>query len=116
MLQLSNTGKLFWSIYLGMIYTWMKRFHTFFEFKRYGELQETKNISYVILFLKKGGKNFHDTWCFKTGLPDFQKLVLTMLRNFEPRPPPIWQYRDYINFGKRDFEMLLASNTVQIFT
>ena len=46
-------------------------------------------------------------WHNTTGLSDFQKLVVTILRiSFEPLPPKIIKYRNYKNFDEDKFRFL----------
>ena len=56
----------------------------------------------IDLFLTNGASSFYNTCVFETGLSDFQKLVLTLLRSkFESLPPP---YRIYTQFNKDEFK------------
>ena len=42
---------------------------------------------------------------YETGLYDFHKLFVTILRtSFEPLPPKIIKYRNYKNFDKDKFD------------
>ena len=55
-----------------------------------------ENPSCIDLFLTNCPRSFHNTCLYETGLSDFHKLVVTILRtSFEPLPPKIIKYRNY---------------------
>ena len=52
-------------------------------------------------------RSFHNTCLYETGLSDFHKLVVTILRtSFKPLPPKIIKYRNYKNFDEDEFRFL----------
>ena len=69
--------------------------------------------SCIDLFLTNCRKNFESTLTIETGLLDFHKLIVTILRvKHEEVPPKIIQYRDYKNFDStRFFEKLQVRHT-----
>ena len=66
------------------------------------------NPSCIDLYQTNCPKRFESTLTIKTGLPDFNKLIVTVLKvKHEKVPPKIIQYRDYKNFDStRFFEKL----------
>ena len=64
--------------------------------------------SYIDLYLTKCPKIFESTLTTETGISDFHKLIVTVLKvKHEKVPPKIIQYRDYKNFDlTRFFEKL----------
>ena len=66
-----------------------------------------ENPSCIDLFLTNCPRGFHSTCLYETGLSDFHKLVVTILRtSFEPLPPKIIKYRNYKNFDEDKFRIL----------
>ena len=66
-----------------------------------------ENPSCIDLFLTNCSRGFHSTCLYETGLSDFHKLVVTILRtSFEPLPPKIIKYRNYKNFDEDEFRFL----------
>ena len=66
-----------------------------------------ENPSCIDLFLTNCPRSFHNTCLYETGLSDFHKLVVTILRtSFEPLPPKIIKYRNYKNFDEDEFRFL----------
>ena len=65
------------------------------------------------LYLINCPKSFGSTLTIETGLSDFHKLIVTVLKvKHEKVPPKIIQYRDYKNFDStRFFEKLQARLT-----
>ena len=56
--------------------------------------------SCIDLFLTSTIRSFQETQVFETGLSDFHKLVVTVLKsNFPKLPPNIIIYRSYKNFS-----------------
>ena len=57
------------------------------------------NPSCIDLFLTNTIRSFQETQVFETGLSDFHKLVVTVLKSTFPKSPPkIITYRSYKNF------------------
>ena len=69
--------------------------------------------SCIDLFLKNCPKSFESTLSIETGLSDFYKLIVTILKvKRENIPPKIIQYRRYKNFGlTRFYEKLPLRHT-----
>ena len=60
--------------------------------------------STIDLFITNSPKSFIGTNVFETGLSDFHKLIVTVLKvTFEKVPPRIIHYRDYKNFNNSFF-------------
>ena len=63
-------------------------------------LKNPNNPSCIDLFLTNAIRSFKDTQLFETGLSDFHKLVVTVLKSTFPKSPPkIITYRTYKNFS-----------------
>ena len=59
------------------------------------------NPSCIDLFLTNTIRSFQETQVFETGLSDFHKLVVTVLKSTFPKSrPKIITYRSYKNFSK----------------
>ena len=71
------------------------------------------NPSCIDLFLINCPKSFESALTMETGLSDFHKLIVTVLKvKHEKVPPKIIQYRDYKNFDStRFFEKLQVKLT-----
>ena len=68
------------------------------------------NPSCIDLFLTNCARSFHNTCVFETGLSDFHKLVVTLLRSkVESLPPKIISYRTYKQFNQGKFKDLFLS-------
>ena len=68
------------------------------------------NPSCIDLFLTNSTRSFHNTCVFETGLSDFRKLVVTLLRSkFESLPPKIFSYRTYKQFNEGKFKDVFLS-------
>ena len=66
-----------------------------------------ENPSCIDLFLTNCPRSFNNTCLYETGLSDFHKLVVTVLRtSFEPLPPKIFKYRNCKNFDQDKFRCL----------
>ena len=69
-------------------------------------LQESRR-SQLHNFLTNCPRSFHNTCLYEIGLPDFHKLVVTILRtSFEPLHTKIIKYRNYKIFDKDEFRFL----------
>ena len=65
------------------------------------------NPSCIDLFLTNTIRSFQETQMFETGLSDFHKLVVTVLKSTLPESPPnIITYRSYKNFQTIYYEMI----------
>ena len=70
-------------------------------------LQKSRKSSCIDLFFTNCPGSSHNTSLYETGLSDFHKLVVTILRtSFEPLPPKIIKYRNYKNFDEDEFRFL----------
>ena len=68
------------------------------------------NPNCIDLFLTNCFRRFHNTYVFETGLSDFQKLVLALLRSkFETLSPKIISYRTYKQLNERKFKDLFPN-------
>ena len=66
-----------------------------------------ENPSCIDLFLTNCPRNFQSTCLYETGLSEFHKLVVTILRKiFEPLAPKIIKYRNCKNFDEDEFRFL----------
>ena len=65
------------------------------------------NPSCISLFITNCLRSFHNTCLYETGLSDFHKLAVTILRtSFEPLSPKIIKYRNNKNFDEDKFQCL----------
>ena len=68
-----------------------------------------KNVnkpSCIDLFLTNNSKCFEDCLTLETGLSDFHKLIVTIMKTKHERfPPKIVNYRDYKNFDTKTFKV-----------
>ena len=70
-------------------------------------LQESRISQLHNLFFTNCPRSFHNTCLYETGLHDFHKLVITILRtSSEPLPTKIMKYRNYTIFDKDEFRFL----------
>ena len=71
-----------------------------------------ENPSCIDLFLTNCPRSFHNTYFYETGVSDFNKVVVTILRtSFEPLPPKIIKYRNYKNFDEDEFRFLFKKRS-----
>ena len=75
----------------------------------------------IDLILTNRGRNFQHTTAIETGLSDFHKMVLTVLKaSFDKQKPNVVNYRDYKNFREETFrpelQTELADLNVQLMT
>ena len=62
------------------------------------------NPSCIDLILTNSPRSFQDSSVFETGLSNFHKLIITVLKQYFPKPKPkIVYYRDYRNFRNDEF-------------
>ena len=63
-----------------------------------------KNPTCIDLILTKSPRSFQNSNVFETGLSDFYKLTITVLKQYFPKlKPKIVNYRDYQNFQNNEF-------------
>ena len=63
-----------------------------------------ENPSCIDLFITNSYQNFQSTTTVATGLSDFHKMVITVLKNTFPKAKPkVIQYRDYKKFDVQNF-------------
>ena len=68
-----------------------------------------ENLSCIDLFLTNSHQSFQNTTTISTGLSDFHKMVVTVMKTTFPKAEPkIIQYRDYKNFVQEDFQTELS--------
>ena len=92
----------------------LKSFCTLFKFKNLVKeptcYKNRNNSSCIDLFLTNCARSFHNTCVFETGLSDFHKLVMTLLRSrFESLPPKSTSYRTYKQFNEGKFKDLFLN-------
>ena len=64
-----------------------------------------QNPSCIDLFITNKNKSFQKTSTISTGLSDFHKMVITVLKTkFGKQKPQLMHYRDYKNFNNDNFE------------
>ena len=72
--------------------------------------KSTENPSCIDLFITNSYQNFQNTTTVATGLSDFHKMVITVLKNTFPKAKPkVVQYRDYKKFDVHNFRKDLKS-------
>ena len=78
------------------------------------ELTCFKNIdnpSCLDLFLTNTWRSFQNTITVSTGLSNYHKIIITVLKSTFPKAKPkVLTYRDYSKFVKEDFNQKLDSN------
>ena len=77
-----------------------------FLYKRYVDdnPDNPANPSCIDLILTNRQKQFHNTTVVETGLSDFHKMTVTILKtSFKKAPPKVVSYRDYKNFSQLYF-------------
>ena len=73
------------------------------------------NQSYIDLFITNRSKYFQNTSTIETGISDFHKLVVTVLKMFyKKKKPKIIQYRNYKTFNKQLFRIELEKKSAKI--
>ena len=66
--------------------------------------KNVENPTTIDLFLTNFSRSFFSTKTITTGISDFHKMVLTILRNKYPkRDPKVIEYRCYRNMDRREF-------------
>ena len=62
-----------------------------------------ENPSCIDLFLTNSPNSFQNSGVVETGLSDFHRMIVTVMKtSFQRLPPKIRHYRDYSNYGKKD--------------
>ena len=82
---------------------------------------KSSNPRCIDLMLTNRGRNFQQTTAIETGLSDFHKMVVTVLRtSFDKQKPNVVNYRDYRNFRdevfRQDLQKEIADLDVQRLT
>ena len=63
------------------------------------------NPSCIDLILTNKAKSFQNSKAYETGLSDFHKLIITVLKtSFRKQPPNIITYRDYKKYSVLNFQ------------
>ena len=88
--------------------------HPFFKLKNLVKeptcYKNPENLNYIDLFLTNCARSFYSTCVFETGLFDFHKLVLTILRwKFKTLPPKIIRCRTYKQFDEEQFKAVFQN-------
>ena len=56
-------------------------------------------------------RSFQNSCAIETGLSDFYKMIVTILKTyFQKKEPKIIQYRDYNNFSEVEYREFLVMN------
>ena len=67
-------------------------------------LKKFNNPSCIDLYLTNSSKSFEKCFTLETGMSDFHKLIITILKvKPDKLPPRIIKYRDYKNFESKAF-------------
>ena len=66
-----------------------------------------ENPTCVNLILTNSPRSFQNSSVFETGLSDFHKLTLTVLKSIPKLKPKVVDYRDYQNFQSNEFRVEL---------
>ena len=78
-------------------------------------LKTPNNPSCIDLFLTNRSRCFQNTSTIKTGISDFRKLVVTMLKMFyKTQEPKIIQHRNYKTFNEQLFRIELDKELAKI--
>ena len=63
------------------------------------------NPSCIDLFLTNRPRSFQNTLTIETGISDFHKMAITVMKTFyKKQKPKIIQYRSYKNFDNQEFQ------------
>ena len=80
---------------------------------KYTCYKSMNNPSCIDLIITNSANSFQNTSTFCTGLSDFQKLLVTVLKtSFRKTAPKEIHYRDYKKFNADDFKTQLRQNLV----
>ena len=78
--------------------------------------KNTYNPSCINLFLTNFPLRFQNTGTIETGISDFHKMVITVMKVFyKKQKPKIIQYRSYKNFDNLVFQRELNSKLFKIY-
>ena len=73
------------------------------------------NLSCIDLFLTNRPRSFRNTLVIETGISDFHKMAITVMKVFyKKQKPKIIQYRDYKNFDNQVSQRELNSELLKI--
>ena len=73
-----------------------------------------ENPACIDLILTNSPRSFQNTCTFETGLPDFHKLTITVLKQYFPKlKPKVVNYRDYRNFRNNEFRAELDNEMLK---
>ena len=73
------------------------------------------NLSCIDLFFTNRPRTFQNTVTIETGISDFHKMVITVMKVFyKKQKPKIIQYRSYKNFDNQVFQRELNSELLKI--
>ena len=77
--------------------------------------QKPDNPSCIDLLLTNRPRSFQNTLNLETGISDFHKMVITVMKVFyKKQKPKIIQYRSYKNFDNQVFQRELNSELLKI--
>ena len=69
-----------------------------------------ENPSCIDLYITNSPKSFQNTTTLDTGLSDYHKMVITVLKtSFQKAKPKEFYYRDYRNLNREDFKIELQN-------
>ena len=69
-----------------------------------------ENPSCIDLYITNSPKSFQNTTTLDTGLSDYHKMVITVLKaSFQKTKPKEFYYRDYRNLNREDFKIELQN-------
>ena len=73
-----------------------------------------ENSAYIDLILTNSPRSFQNSSVFETGLSDFHKLTITVLKQYFPKlKPKVVNYRDYQNFRNNEFRAELDNEMLK---
>ena len=89
----------------------MDEFHAKNMVKESTCFKNPENPSCIDLFITNSYRSFQNTTTISTGLSDFHKMIVTVLKTTFPKAKPnVVTYRDFSNYRKEDFENELKIN------
>ena len=76
---------------------------------------KSSNPRCIDLMLTNRGRNFQQTTAIETGLSDFHKTVVTVLKtSFDKQKPNVVNYRDYRNFRDEYFDRIFRKKLLTL--
>ena len=73
------------------------------------------SVKIGIVVITNRGRNFQHTTAIETGLSDFHKMVVTVLKaSFDKQKPNVVNYRDYKNFRAETFRQELQTELADL--